>query len=152
MNFMNQWDKVFWILFIVIGAIIVIGTLGNIFIFDILLGVAVIVIGTQKLAEDIKSSKLNDEQEKINENINNISHWMNSSNNYTKNLKNRHEYRFYYMDKKRIDTEKRIETLEEDMETMYNTLAKKLFEIENRLNEIFRVFVSRERVRSGRGK
>lgn len=148
LNFANQWDKVFWALFIVIGAIIVIGTLGNVFIFDILLGVAVIIIGTQKLAEDIKTIKINNEQEKINENINNISHWLNSSYNYTKNIRDRSEYRFYHMNNKRIKTDEKIGGMERDMEI----LAKKMIDLENKLNEISRVFVRREIIRSGRGK
>jgi len=147
LNFVNQWDKVFWALFIVIGAIIVIGTLGNVFIFDILLGVAVIIIGTQKLAEDIKTIKINNEQEKINENINNISHWLNSSYNYTKNIRDRSEYRFYHMNNKRIKTDENIEGMERDMEI----LAKKMIDLENKLNEISRVFVRRDIIRSGRG-
>ena len=147
-NFVSQWDKVFWALYIIIGAIIVIGTIGNLFVFDILLGVAVIIIGSQKLAEDFRSIKLNYEQARINENINNISHWINSSHNYTKNLKSRHEYRFYHMDKKRIESEKKLEEMEKDIET----IAKKVISLENKLNEIIRVFLSKEVVRSGRGK
>jgi hypothetical protein len=146
-NLLDHWDKVFWLLFIIIGAIITTGTLGNLFIFDIILGVAVIIIGVQKLAEEIRSKRLASEQEKISSNAASIFQWLNSSHAYTKKIKTRTDNRFYHMDNKRIKAEKRADEIENDIDI----LAKKMIELENKLNEIIRVFLRKEKVRSGRG-
>ena len=61
-------------------------------------------------------------------------------------MKQRHEYRLYHLDKKRAE-------MEQKMESGYRDLAKKLFDIENKLNELAYtgVIAQRQEIRSGRG-
>jgi predicted HTH transcriptional regulator len=61
-------------------------------------------------------------------------------------MKQRHEYRLYHLDKKRAEMEQR-------MESGYRDFAKKLFEMENKINELAYtgVIAQRPEIRSGRG-
>lgn len=141
---MNNLNKVFWVLFIVIGAFIIVGALGIIFV-DILIGLAVIVIGIHKLEEEFKSKRIFREQEKTNNDIHSISRWMESSDVLTQSMKTRNENRFFHIDNKRA-------ALERELEEKYRDLARKTLELDNKFNEISRAFVKKEVIRSGRGK
>ncbi len=143
---MNQWNRIFWAFFIFIGVVIILGTLAGVAYMELLLGLIIIILGIQKLGEEIHSSDIRKGQEKISRNMDYLTHWSNSTYDYIKNMKQRHEYRLYHLDKKRAEMEQR-------MESGYRDFAKKLFEMENKINELAYtgVIAQRPEIRSGRG-
>lgn len=142
---MNHWNRIFWAFFIFIGFVIVFGTLLRVAYIEILLGLIVIILGVQKLGEETHSNDVKDNQDKINRSMDYIIHWANSTYDYIKNMRNRHEYRLYHLDRKYADMEQKIEN-------NYRGLVRKLVEIENRMNELAYAGITTQRpeIRSGR--
>ena len=143
---MNHWNRIFWAFFVFIGLVIVFGTLFKALYIEILLGLVVIIVGIHKLGEERSSNNIEETQTKLNRSVDYIAHWMNSMYDFSKNLKNKHEYRLYHLDKKRADMDKKIED-------NYRDLVRKVVNLENRMNELAYVGVTAKRpeIRSGRG-
>ena len=143
---MNQWNRIFWGFFIFIGFVIMVGTFLRVAYLEILFGLIVIILGIQKLGEEIRSRETGESQRKMNRNMDYLTHWTNATYDYIKNMKQRHEYRLYHLDKKRAE-------MEQKLEDGYRDFARKLFDIENRMNELAftGVIAQRDDIRSGRG-
>jgi superfamily II RNA helicase len=143
---MNQWNRIFWGFFIFIGLVIVIGTLLKVAYLEILFGLIVIILGIQKLGEEIRSREVDENQKKMSRNMDYLTHWTNATYDYIKNMKQKHEYRLYHLDKKRAEMESKLDE-------SYRDFARKLLELENRMNELAYtgVIAQRPEVRSGRG-
>lgn len=141
---MDYFNKTFWALFVVIGLFIIVSSVVNIFFVDVLLGLAVIVIGVHKLAEESKSREIEINQGKMAGKINQILDWLDHNHKYTKNLGAKTDFRLDKFHKSKQDSEERHEKL-------YDDLAKKIIHIENRMTDLSKAFVAREQIRSGRG-
>lgn len=126
----HSWNKFFWLLFLVIGIVIISGAvLGLLSMVEVLVAFIVIAIGAEKLGEEISDKRLQEEQEKINRDLIFISKWLENNNMFTRQMKDKHETRLFNLDKKRAETD-------EKHEFSYRELAKKIFEIENRMNKL----------------
>lgn len=131
----HSWNRLFWILFVVIGIILIMGAaFGVLSLVEVLLAFIVIAIGAEKLGEEISDKRLQDEQGRINRDLLFISRWLENNNIFTRQLKDRHEMRFLKLDNKRAEIEKRHET-------GYRELARKIFDVENKLNEVSRALL-----------
>ncbi len=126
----NRWNKVFWTLFIVMGIILIAGAAAGVLsMVEVLVAFVVIAIGAEKLGEEISDKRLQEEQDRINRDLIFISRWLESNNVFTRQVKDRHELRLLKLDNKRAE-------IEEKQELNYRELAKKIFDVENRMNEI----------------
>lgn len=136
----------FWAFFVLIGLVMIFGSILNVTYLDILLGLFVVILGIQKLGEENRAVSIEAKQEKIERNLDQVNHWTNSTYDYINNMKSRHEYRLYHLGEKRSE-------LEEKAENNYREIAKKLFDLENKINELARagVIAQRPEIRSGRG-
>ncbi len=131
----HNWNKLFWALFIVIGIILIAGAVAGVLsLVEILIAFMVIAIGAEKLGEEISDKKLQEEQGKINRDLIFISRWLENNNVFTRQMKDRHEQRFFKLDNKRADIEKKHEL-------GYRELAKKILDVENRMNEVSRALL-----------
>jgi len=142
---MDYIDKLFWILFIILGASVIVGSMVSVMILDILLGITIIALGIHKLSQEISYQKAMQAQDNVQKKITHLLEWLEQNHIYTKNINKRTDIRFEKI-------HKRHEEIDENLEKKYRELAKKVFELENKLNEISRAFVIKERVRSGREK
>jgi hypothetical protein len=131
---MMHWNKAFWLLFVVIGAIVVAGLIVRILYLDLLLGFLVISIGLLKLGEELSSQEIKDKHSDINDNIRYLSHQVDAGNQFARRVKERHEHRFLRLDNRRTD----IESIIDDK---YDSLAKKFIQLENRANDIAKALV-----------
>lgn len=131
---MTHWNKAFWLLFVVIGAIVVAGLIVRVLYLDILLGFLVISIGLLKLGEELSSKEIKDKHNDINDNIRYLSHQVDAGNQFARRVKERHEHRFLKLDNRRTDIENIIDE-------KYDSLAKKLIQLENKSNDISKAIV-----------
>lgn len=131
----HSWNKIFWALFVVIGIILIAGAAAGVFsVVEVLIAFIVIAIGAEKLGEEVSDKRLQEEQGKINRDLIFISRWLENNNVFTRQLKDRHEQRFFKLDNKRADIEKKHEL-------SYRELAKKILDVENRMNEVSRALL-----------
>lgn len=121
----GYWNKLFWIVFTVLGIFIIIGAIGNVFLVEILLGLVVVIIGMERLAEEVDKQAIRGDQAKIHENIDYVSTWLGDSYAFTKQFKDLHESRLH-----RIDA--RYAALSQKAEQQYRDMVRKMLELENR--------------------
>jgi len=121
-------NKVFWLLFIILGAVLVSGIMTSVFYIDILMGLFLVIIGIYKLGEEFITDNIKREQERVSEDIDNVMEWLSHSYEFTKRMKDTHENRLHHLDNKRADMDRRIEK-------NYREIVRKIIEVENRLNK-----------------
>ncbi len=133
-----NWDKIFWIVFILIGIVSIFTSLTGILSPDLLVGLVIIVIGVEKLAIDFIYVKVKENQKRLNEGVYNVSRGIEQTYELTSRSKDRSEFRILQLDRKRIESEKR-------MEDRYRELAKKIIELENKLNDISKLLFKKSK-------
>jgi hypothetical protein len=131
-------NKIFWALFIVLGATLISGMIANMFYVDVLLGLFVITIGLYKLGEEFITNSFRKEQQRVSEDMDNIMEWLSHSYDFTKRLKDSHENRIHHLDSKRAE-------MGDKVENNYRELVKKIIQVENKLNRTTRE-MSKERI------
>jgi hypothetical protein len=124
-------NKIFWVLFIVIGAVLISGMVINVFFIDILLGLFLVIIGLYKFGEEHITDSMRNEQERVSEDMDNVMEWLSHSYEFTKRMRDRHENRLHHLDSKRAEMDGKIEK-------NYRELVRKIIEVENRLNKTSR--------------
>jgi len=132
---MNNWDKVFWMLFVLLQFAIIVT---NIWFYNpvgFIVGLVLIVAGFAKLGSDIAHKKVRQDVLENKDSIKKMTNWLNRQYELTKGIKEIHERRFHRMDKKRME-------LEEDFEKSLREIAGKMIDIENRLSLISRALVA----------
>lgn len=146
MKVRDLWNKIFWGMFIVIGiGFVFLALYGSLLFLDLLLGFAIITMGLHKLGEEYSVKTFKKDQVQLSESMGDISKWMQDSNKYLNELKELQAYNI-----KTLGT--REQDIESQMEKNYRNLARKIIELENRLNEISNSFLKKTIVRSGKGK
>lgn len=121
-----MWNKIFWAVFVTAAVTIIIFIVTGFFYSWLLFGLIIIALGTQMLALETTSKKAEQKQEKLKTAINRAIEQLNQNH---------------------PQSEKEILEL---IERRNRETAKKIIELENKLNEISRAFLYAERVRSGR--
>lgn len=121
-------NKVFWLVFIILGAVLVSGIMTSVFYIDVLMGLFLVIIGIYKLGEEFITDNIKREQERVSEDIDNVMEWLSHSYEFTKRMKDTHENRLHHLDNKRADMDRRIEK-------NYREIVRKVIEVENRLNK-----------------
>jgi len=131
---MAHWNNAFWVLFIIMGALVIAGFAIRVLYLDLVLGFFVIAIGVFKLGEELTSKEISEKHEDIKDNIRYLSHQMDAGNLFTRKIKEKHEHRFLRLDSRRNE-------IESTVEEKYDSLAKKLIQLENKLNDVTKAIV-----------
>jgi 5-bromo-4-chloroindolyl phosphate hydrolysis protein len=132
----EYWSKVFWIVFIAIGLLIISGITTNLFVADIILGLVVVILGLERLLEELKHKELVARHEQTRKDLEYFSDWLHENLQLTKSIKSRHDLRFFRMENRRVETTKRIEK-------QYRELARRITQAENRMNRTMRMLERR---------
>lgn len=142
LHFFRYWDKIFWIVFAVMGISVAAGGVGNLISFEffLILGVFMVIIGAGKLAEEISKHKLTNYQDDLYKKIHQISQHLERTFNLADSYKNKTEFRLHKLDQRR----KRMEI---KTERSYRDIARKIIELENKTNRISKIVIERERRR-----
>ena len=123
---MHKYDKTFWMMFVFLEFAII---MGNVWFFSPL-GV---ILGDYILHKEREA-----QMKRHNQSIEKMKSWLNNQYHLTQGIRDLHDYRFHSMDRKKAE-------LDEKIEEKYRELAKKIIEIENRLNLVSRVVISQNR-------
>lgn len=137
--------RIFWIVFIIIWVLLMVGISQRIIIFDLLLGLIIIILGLAKLSDDLRKKEFIDITTKTSKNLEQINDYLTTHYDFNKKINDKHNYRFFQLNKKRLKTEKKIEK-------NYRELAKKILDLENKLNDIKKLVVKKEKVRKSKRK
>ncbi len=135
-------NKIFWVLFIVLGGVLVSGLITNVFYIDLFMGLFLVIIGLYKLGEEFMTDSLKRQQERVMDDMDNVMEWLSHSYEFTRKLKESHEGRLHKLDGKRAEMDRKIEK-------NYRDLVRKIIEVENNLNKTSRE-VAREKALTGR--
>ncbi len=131
LNWFRHWDKIFWAFFALMGLVLAAGGIASFISLDffVLLGVFMIIIGAGKLASEISHSKLLNYQDDIYKKMHQISQHLEKTFNIASMNKDKTEFRIQKLDQKRGEIEKQ-------MGKNYREMARKLIELENRVNRL----------------
>jgi len=131
---MKYWNGAFWLLFVIMGALIATSSFLRVLFLDIILGFLVVAVGIMKLSEEFASRSVDNRHKNIHESINFLSHRLDNGDAFNTRIKERHENRFMHLDRKRVG-------IERTMEDNYDSLAKKIIQQENKLNDVTKALV-----------
>lgn len=145
-------NGIFWILFALMGALIAL----RVPFLEIVLGVIVIFLGLSKLGNDLQERKNQEGRESLQQTLQDIQKWLEREYRRLQRMEMRYENRFFQSDKKRIAMERKTEknyrelvrTTDRKIEKNYRELVKKMLQLENKMNEVSRAFLT-SKPRSG---
>ena len=140
---------IFWAVFALMGVVIALRAAW----LEVALGIAVVFLGIAKLGNDLERKRLRGEQEALQETLQGIREWAQKEYEHIKGLESRYENRFFHAARKHMETERRAEKhyreMERRMEANYRELVKKVLEVDNKLAQLSRAFLTTP-PRSGR--
>jgi len=125
-----HWNKLFWAVFVA-SVLIYLAVAGNGSSFQILAGFFIIVMGAAKISEEILYKKTMRYHNDLYSKFYDLSRQLEKTVDLTLGIQSKSDSRFFVVDKKRIETDVKIED-------NYRSLAKKLIEVENKLNKLTR--------------
>lgn len=130
-HWFRHWDKIFWIMFAVVALSMVAGSAMAAvrFEFFVILGLITVIIGAGKLSEELTNNRVIEYQDDIYKKMSSVSQQLEKTFDLASKHKNRTEYRVQKLDKRRIDTDIKLEK-------RYRELASKIIEIENKVNKL----------------
>jgi hypothetical protein len=134
---MHRYDKVFWLMFVILEAAIVIGNAWNYTPMGVILGFLVLAVGFARFGDYMVHKEREAAMKKHNSAIERMKSWLNNQYQLTQGIKELHEYRLHNMEKRKID-------LDEKIESNYRELARKIMEIETRLNLVSKVVIAQQ--------
>lgn len=129
----QHYNKMFWLLFAVAGAVYIAAIFWIIspFHLDLVLGLIIIFAGIHRLGAEFIHRSLRKSQDETVRAVNELLQWAEKSYDYTRAFKDRHERRIYRLDQKRA-------ALEDKLEEQFRSAVKKIIELENKLNRLAR--------------
>lgn len=135
---MHKYDKIFWVLFVILEAAIVIGNAWNYTPMGVLIGFLVLAIGFARFGDYMVHKEREEAMKKHNGAIERMKTWLNNQYQLTQGIKELHDYRLHNMEKRKID-------LDEKIEKNYRELAGKIMDIENRVNMVSRIVIAQQK-------
>jgi len=127
------WSQVFWIIFIILGVILILVSRFDAFLTGLFMGLVIIILGLQKIAEDRDFQHLYMRQKTVDKNLREMSSFIDRT--YVPERSRGHAgLTIPELDKAKKEIESRMDS---DMER----LAKKMLEIENKVNQLSRSIV-----------
>ncbi len=133
-TYLCHYSKLFWLLFTLAGTMFIATVslgLVSLFYLDVILGVALVVVGIHMLGEEFSHRRIRKSQDDSVRAINELLQWAEKSYDYTRAFKDRHEMRIYRLDHKRAEHENKVEE-------QFRSAVKKVIELENKLNKAVR--------------
>jgi len=134
---MNSWDKVFWMMFVLLEAAII---LGNVWAFSplgVILGFVLIAAAFARIGDNILSARLHSRLGSNTKTIEKMRSWMNNHYELTRSIKDLHDHRIQKMETKKTD-------IDEKVEKNYREIVGKIIDLENRLNLVSRAVISQK--------
>jgi len=130
-HWFRYWDMIFWTFFTLMGITVAFGGLTGLLPleFIVLLGAFIVIIGAGKLAEEITKRKIMGYQDDLYRKMHQISQHLEKTFDIASMNKDKTEFRIHKLDQKRGEIEKQ-------MNKNYRELAKKIIELENRMNKL----------------
>ena len=126
-------NVIFWMLFLLAGAVLIAGLFTGTIIIDVLLSTLVIAVGFHGLIEELSSREPRRNFKKIDDSLFQISEWLEKTYMFARSTKEKHDLRLHHLDTKRSQAEERTEKkLKEfskrmiDLENKHNSLKKSL--------------------------
>jgi chromosome segregation ATPase len=132
--YLYQYNRLFWILFTIAGGVFIFTVIWgfvSLLYLDLILGVALVVIGIHRLGEEFSFRNIRKSQDEYVRALNELLQWAEKSYDYTRAFKDRHEKRIFNLDQKRAK-------LEDKLEDEFRSAVKKIIEMENKLNKAVR--------------
>ena len=131
LHWFKHWDKIFWIFFALMGLAIVAAQSAGVVSVDffIVMGVFLVVVGSGKLAEEISKRRLISYQNDTYRKLHQLSQNLERTFNIASMNKDKTEFRIEKLHQSRKETEKK-------MGKNYRDLARKIIELENRMNKL----------------
>jgi hypothetical protein len=124
-----NWDSIFWVLYVVTGVAIIVAASLQIMPTEYLLGLVIVIIGIERLGVEFAHRKMLEKQSELSENLFYVSKGLEENFNVAADSKQKNDYRAYQLDKKRIKTEK-------DLNSKYRDAVTKILELENKINKV----------------
>jgi len=134
LHWFKHWEKVFWIFFALMGLALVVAESARMISVDffVIMGIFLIVIGSGKLAEEISRRRLMSYHDDTYRKMHQISQNLERTFSIASMHKDKTEFRIQKLDQKRGEMEKKIDK-------NYRDLARKIIELENRMNKLAKV-------------
>ena len=135
LHWFKYWDKVFWIMFILMGVSIVLGAIESYISLEYtaILGFFMVIIGAGKLGNEIRNQRMANYQDDIYRKLHQVSQHLETTFNIADSYKAKTEFRLNKMDTRRKE-------LEYGLENNYRYVARKVIELENKLNKKAKFF------------
>jgi hypothetical protein len=137
---MHRYDKVFWVLFVLLEAAIIAGNAWNYTPMGAIMGFLVLAIGFARFGDYMAHKERQIAMKGHENSIERMKEWLNNQYQLTQGIRDLHDYRLHNMEKRKIE-------LEEKLEKNYRELAGKIMDVENRLNLVSRVVIAQKQVR-----
>jgi hypothetical protein len=137
---MHKYDKIFWVLFVILEAAVVIGNAWNYTPMGVIIGFLVLAIGFARFGDYMVHKEREEAMKKHNSAIERMKVWLTNQYQLTQGIKELHDYRLHNMEKRKID-------MDEKIEKNYRELAGKIMDIENRVNLVSKVVISQQQKR-----
>ncbi len=135
---MHKHDKTFWMLFVLLEATLVIGNMWFFSPIGAILGFALVGIAFARFGDYLLHKERQAQMEMHNRAIERMKSWLNNQYQLTQGIKELHDYRFHNMERRKAE-------LDEKIESNYREIAKKIFEVENRLNLVSRAVIAQSK-------
>ena len=144
-GFLKNRNRIFWALFLLTGAFILLLGIRSILYLDLILAVILVMLGLHKLGEELNERFMEKAQKKMSDSMDYLTKWLQSNESLAKTLEEKNESRFFNSDRRRIE-------IDDKLETKYRGLVRKILELETKLNQAAMSFARGEEIRSGREK
>ncbi|MFH0956863.1 MAG: hypothetical protein V1813_03300 [Candidatus Aenigmatarchaeota archaeon] len=132
---MHRYDKVFWMLFVLLEAAIIAGNAWNYTPMGAIMGFLVLAVGFARFGDYMAHKEREVVMRSHESAIEGMKGWLNNQYQLTQGIRDLHDYRLHNMEKRKIE-------LEEKLEKNYRELAGKILDVENRLNLVSRVVIA----------
>jgi len=118
-------SRIFWVVFAITGGIIFF----RLPFLEIVLGIAVILFGIGKIVSEAEQIRLAEERKEMQSTLKEIRDFLQEEFRYVQGMRARYDARFFSLDRKRAETDMRIER-------NYRELVRKILNVENRMSDI----------------
>ena len=127
----DYYDVMFWVLFILIGVLVISSATLAIPLLDLALGLVLVTLGFHKIYEEIRHDGQEMDKRNVMRRLDDINSWLGKSHMHGRKANEKHTYRLNKLDEKRAALDKKIEK-------NYRDLARKIIELENEVNRMKR--------------
>ncbi len=133
----SRWNVIFWLIFGIAAAVFITEVLLGTLTLDIITGLIILATGTYIIGDEIRDRRTRLEMYHIRTRVNELLQWAERMYDYTRTMKEKHEDRLFRLDSRIGNIEQKTGLTPSDTGDI-DALAKKMLDIENKLNKIIR--------------